>query len=126
LHLDTTSDQLRHILTEIRGVLSGHEKIEKSTIRVRLTELTSSAINVELVSYVLTRDFDEFAAVREELLLRIVTFVEESGTNLASPSQTLYLSGDPAAKKDAIKQITDSQRGKASTSAEVKDKLASS
>jgi MscS family membrane protein len=112
LHLDTTADQLRHVLAEIRGVLSSHEKIEKNTIRVRLTELTASAINVELVSYVLTRDFDEFAAVREELLLRIMTFVEDSGTNLASPSQTLYLSGDPASKKDVVKQITDSQQGK--------------
>jgi MscS family membrane protein len=126
LHLDTTADQLRHVLTEIRGVLSGHDKIEKNTIRVRLTELTASAINVELVSYVLTRDFDEFAAVREELLLRIMTFVEDSGTNLASPSQTLYLSGDPASKKDAVKQITDSQQGKTSTAAEGKEKSTSS
>jgi len=125
-HLDTTADQLRHVLAEIRGVLSSHEKIEKSTIRVRLTELTASAINVELVSYVLTRDFDEFAAVREELLLRIMTFVEDSGTNLASPSQKLYLSGDPASKKDAVKQIAELQRGKPSTAADAKDKLASS
>jgi hypothetical protein len=38
-------------------------------------------------------------------------FVEDSGTSLASPSQTLYLSGDPASKKDkvdaAIKQAAD-------------------
>jgi MscS family membrane protein len=126
LHLDTPADQLRHVLTEIRGVLSGHEKIEKNTIRVRLTELTASAINVELVSYVLTRDFDEFAAVREELLLRIMTFVENSGTNLASPSQTLYLSGDPASRKDAVKQITGSRDSKLQTAAEAKDKNTSS
>ena len=126
LHLDTTADQLRHVLTEIRGVLSGHEKIEKNTIRVRLTELTPSAINVELVSYVLTRDFDEFAAVREELLLRIMTFVEDSGTNLASPSQKLYLSGDPASNKDVVKQITDSREGKPSTAPEGKDTSTSS
>ena len=111
LHLDTSADQLRHVLTEIRGVLSGHEKIEKSTLRVRFTALTSSALNVELVSYVLTRDFDEFAAIREDLLLRIMNFVEDSGTSLAKPSQTLYLSGDPASKKDKIdagvKKVTD-------------------
>ena len=111
LHLDTSADQLRYVLTEIRGVLSSHEKIEKSTIRVRLTELTSSALNVELVSYVMTRDFDEFAEIREELLLRIMNFVEDSGTSLAKPSQTLYLSGDPASKKDkidaAVKKATD-------------------
>jgi MscS family membrane protein len=102
LHLDTSADQLRCVLAEIRGVLTGHPKIESNTIRVRLIELASSSINVELLSYVLTRDFDEFAGVREELLLRIMNFVEDSGTRLASPSQTLYLSGDPGVGKDQI------------------------
>jgi MscS family membrane protein len=100
LHLDTAPDHLRYVLEQIREVLSGHPKIEKNTIRVRLTELTPSSINVELLCYVLTMDFNEFAEVREELLLQIMKFVEESGTTLASASQTLYLSGDPGSTKD--------------------------
>jgi MscS family membrane protein len=67
---------------------------------VRLTELTASSINIELLSYVLTRDFNEFAEVREDLLLRIMNFVEDSGTTLASASQTLYLSGESGLKKE--------------------------
>ena len=126
LHLDTSADHLRYVLAEIRGVLSGHDKIEANTIRVRLIELGSSSINVEVVCYVMTRDFDEFAAVREDLLLRIMNFVEDSGTRLASPSQTLYLSGDPASKKDAVKQIADSRQDKPLTATEVKDKDAPS
>ncbi|MGA8765069.1 MAG: hypothetical protein WB562_19530, partial [Candidatus Sulfotelmatobacter sp.] len=97
-HLDTSAGHLRTVISEIRRVLSSHPKIEPDTIRVRLTELTSTSINVELVCYVLTRDFDEFTEVREDLLLQIMKFVEDSGTSLASPSQTLYLSGDPAAQ----------------------------
>jgi MscS family membrane protein len=102
LHTDTSPDHLRNVLSEIRSVLSGHAKVESSTIRVRLTELTSSSLNVELLCYVLTRDFNEFAEVREELLLRIMKFVEDSGTALASASQTLYLSGDPGSKKENL------------------------
>ncbi len=98
LHSETTPDHVRYVLAQVREVLKGHPKIEASTARVRLTEVTTSAINVELVCYVLTRDFDEFATAREDLLLRIMKFVEESGTNLASASQTLYLGGDPGAK----------------------------
>ncbi|MGA8201287.1 MAG: hypothetical protein WB814_14540, partial [Candidatus Sulfotelmatobacter sp.] len=64
-----------------------------------LTELTASALNVELFCYVMTREFNEFAAVREELLLSIMNLVEDSGTSLASSSQTLYLSPDPASPK---------------------------
>ena len=126
LHLETPAEHLRLVLSEIRKVLAGHPKIETNTIRVRLIELGASAINVELFCYVMTRDFNEFAAVREELLLRIMTFVEDSGTNLASSSQTLYLSGDPASKKAAVQQLADAHQGKPVTAAEDKDKDASS
>ena len=117
LHTDTSADHVRSVLAEIRGVLAGHAKIEKDTTRVRLVELTASSINVELLCYVLTRDFNEFAEVREELLLRIMKFVEDSGTNLASASQTLYLGGDPGATKEkieaAVKKISPDIPGKA-------------
>jgi MscS family membrane protein len=117
LHTDTSADHVRGVVAEIRGVLAGHGKIEKDTTRVRLVELTASSINVELLCYVLTRDFNEFAEVREELLLRIMKFVEDSGTNLASASQTLYLGGDPGAKKEqieaAVKKISPDISGQA-------------
>jgi MscS family membrane protein len=119
-HQDTSSEQLRGVLSEIRAVLAGNAKIDASTVRVRLVELASASINVELFCYVLTQDFNEFAAVREDLLLRIMNYAEDSGTRLAKPSQTLYLSGDPASAraaqtKDKIeaasKQISNSSRG---------------
>jgi MscS family membrane protein len=107
-HLDTSSDHLRSVLSEITDVVESHPKIESKTVRVRLTELAPAAINVELVCYVLTQDFNEFAAVRESLLLRIMKYVEDSGASLAKPSQTLYLSGDPGSKpskKDDIQAV---------------------
>jgi MscS family membrane protein len=114
LHLNSTYDQLQAALSEIRRALAAHPKIEKNTTRVRLIELGASAMNIELVCYVLTRDFDEFAAVREEVLLHIMNLVEDSGTTFASPSQTLYLSSDSDQDKikAALKQKGDSGEGK--------------
>jgi len=93
-HLDTAADHLRAVLDEIRRILEENPKIETRSVRVRLTELAASALNVELFCYVLTRDFNEFAEVREAALLQIMNLVEGSGASLASPSQTLYLSND--------------------------------
>jgi MscS family membrane protein len=118
LHLDTKLERLRAVLSEIRRVLGEHAKIEKGTTRVRLIELASSALNVELVCYILTRDFEEFAAVREEILMRIMNLVEDSGASLASPSQTLYLSSD-APNKDkiaALKKMIDANQTQQATS----------
>jgi len=100
LRSETTHDHLRYVLSEIRRILYSHSKIETKSVRVRLTELASSSINVELVSYVLTQDFNEFAAVREDLLLRIMHLVEDSGTGFAFPSQTLYLGRDSGLEKE--------------------------
>jgi len=117
LHTDTSPDHLRYVLSEIQRVVSSHPKIETNTTRVRLVELTSSSINVELFCYVLTRDFNEFAAVREDLLLRIMNFVEDSGTTLASSSQTLILSRNLGLKKEK----SDAPAKKAPDNASVRD-----
>jgi MscS family membrane protein len=95
------------VLSEIRRVLSDNPKIETRTIRVRLSELTPSALNVQLFCYVMTREYNEFAAVREEVLLNIMNLVEDSGASLASSSQTLYLSPDPTSPKQ--KKATESK-----------------
>jgi MscS family membrane protein len=112
-HLDTSPEQLRAALAEIGRVLTSNPKIERDSVRVRLMELGSAALNVELVCYVLTREFNEFAEVREHVLLQIMQFVEDSGASLAKPSQTLYLSGDAGATKgkieEAVKKITGQQ-----------------
>src|SRR5579862_7056379 len=120
-HLDTSSDQLGSVLSEIRNVLTSNPNVEKSSVRVRLVELSPSAINVELICYILTRDFNEFAEVREDLLLQIMQFVEDSGASLATPSQTLYLSDASKAGKEkleaAARTLGDQQDGKFKSSA---------
>jgi len=113
---ETTADHLRFVLSEIRRLLYSHPKIETNTVRVRLTDISSSTPNIELVSYVLTRDFNEFAAVREDLLLRIMDVVQESGTGLALPAQTLYLGRDSGLQKEktesAVKKVAELRENK--------------
>ena len=100
LRCETSADQMRCVLAEIRRLLYSHPKVETASVRVRLTEFRVSAFNVESVCYILTRDFNEFAAVREDLLLRMMEVVRESGTNFALPSQTLYLGRDLGLEKE--------------------------
>jgi MscS family membrane protein len=116
LRSETSPDHLRYVLSKIRRILYSHAKIETKSVRVRLTELASSSINVELVCYVVTQDFNEFAAVREDLLLRIMHLVEDSGTGFAFPSQTLYLGRDSGLEKEkadaAVRKVAQWRDGK--------------
>ena len=101
LKSDSKPDHVRYVLAEVRQLLSTHAKIESKTVRVRLTDVAGSSLTIEVFAYVLTRDYNEYAAVREDLLLRMMDIVEESGSGLATQSQTLYLAKDGAEKEKA-------------------------
>jgi MscS family membrane protein len=94
VRLETSPDQLRYLLAEIRRLLIQHPKVESDAPRIRFAGFGPTALNLEIFSYVLTRDFAEFTAIREDLLLRIMEIIQSSGTALAIPSQTLYLARD--------------------------------
>jgi MscS family membrane protein len=104
LRPESKADHVRFVLSEVRKLLYSHLKIETKTVRVRLTEIAGTALNMEVLSYVLTQDFNEFAAVREDLLLRIMDIVEDSGGSLALPAQTLYLTRDSGLEKQKAEQ----------------------
>ena len=111
LRPESKADHVRFVLSEIRKLLYSHAKVETQTVRVRLTDIAGASLSVEILSYVLTRDFNEFAAVREDLLLRIMDVMENSGGSLALPSQTLYLRRDAGVEKqkadNAVKKIAE-------------------
>jgi MscS family membrane protein len=116
LRPESKADHVRFMLAEIRRLLYSHPKVETKTVRVRLTDIAGSALTMEILSYVLTRDFNEFAAIREDLLLRIMDVMEDAGGGLALPSQTLYLSRDSGVEKEkadnAAKKIAELRDGK--------------
>lgn len=82
---ETTTGQLRSILDRIRKLLSDIPEIETETCRIRLVDFGVRSIEVELFAYVLTTNYSEFLAVREDLLLQIVGIVEEEGSKFSGP-----------------------------------------
>ena len=87
----TTAEQLRSILTGIRRLIAENPKIETESSRVRLVNFGERAVEIELFVYVLTADFLEFLAIREDLLLQAVAVVESSGSGFAQPTEFVYL-----------------------------------
>jgi MscS family membrane protein len=100
IRCETTADQLRYLLAEVRRMLYEHPKVGSDSANIRFAGFDSSSLRIEVTAYVLTRDSNEFVAVREDLLLRIMDIVEKSGSGFAFPSQTLYLSRDPGLDKE--------------------------
>lgn len=113
LRYETTADQLRYVLAEIRRLLYQHSKVDPTDARVRFVGFGSSSLDVEILAYVLATDYAVFLGIQEDLLLRIMDIIEASGTSVAFPSQTTYLVGDSgintARSQEAIAKIQSSR-----------------
>ena len=111
LRYETTPDQLRVVLVRLREMLLAHPCITEEPARVKATALGEYAINLELVGYVDTADWNVFLSVQEDVILRIMEIVADAGTAFALPSRTLYHSRDTgmdSSKQDAAsKQVAD-------------------
>jgi len=94
LRYETTADQLRFVLAGARTLLYQHPKVESDAARVRLVKFAASGLDVELFAYVTATAIEEFLAIQEDLLLRLMDLVEQGGTALAFPSQTAYFTRD--------------------------------
>ena len=117
LKYDLAPDHLRYVLEQMRLVLGQHPKVEPKTWRVRLFRFAEYAYEVEVYAYILERDFNDFLAVQEELILRIADTVERAGTTVALPSQSSIVLEDKwntperAQVAEAAKAAIRQQRG---------------
>jgi MscS family membrane protein len=103
LRYETTPEQLRYVLVKLREMLLGHPRVDPDPARARLSEFAMSALAIEVFAYVRTGDWGEFLAIREDLMLRILSIIEESGTSIAYPSQTLYLGRDQGTDEGRVR-----------------------
>ncbi|WNM63575.1 mechanosensitive ion channel family protein [Candidatus Nitrospira neomarina] len=91
LRHETTPDQIRFILVEIRKLLYAHPKVLSDPARIRFQEFGAFSFNLEIFAYVDVTDYGEFLEVAEDLNLRIMDIVQKAGASFALPSQTLHM-----------------------------------
>jgi MscS family membrane protein len=94
LRYETTADQLRFVLAELRKTLLRHPRVLEDPARVRFVGFGAHSLDLEVLAYLDTNDWNEFLKIREDLFLRFMDVVAAAGTGFAFPSQTLYLGRD--------------------------------
>lgn len=83
--------QLQIVIAKIRGILYSHPRIETDSAKFRLSGLTEAGVQIDLFAYVATSDGTEFAAIQEDVLLRVIESVESAGAAWA-PTHVMYTS----------------------------------
>jgi MscS family membrane protein len=90
LRYETTPDQLRYVLIELRKLLYAHPKVLNEDVRVRFVEFGAYSLDLDIFCYIGETNYAEYLAVAEDLNLRIMDIVAKAGTGFAFPSRTVY------------------------------------
>ncbi len=81
LRYETTRDQLRFVLAELRALLHAHPKTLHTAddpVRVRFVGNGDYSLNIAARVYIGTIDYSEFLAIQEDILLRVAEIVEQA------------------------------------------------
>jgi MscS family membrane protein len=95
LRYETTPDQLRCVLEDLRRLLRLDARVDPDPARVRFVGFGAYSLDLEVFAYVRTADYGEFLAIQEDLYLAMMDVVAAAGTSFAFPSQTIYGASDP-------------------------------
>lgn len=94
LRYETSPEQLRYVIADIRSMLLGHPKVSPDQLQVRFHSFGAYSLDILVFAYVRTRDILNFRAICEDINFRIMDIVQEAGTGFAFPSQTTYIGQD--------------------------------
>ncbi len=94
----TTESQVRQVLEGFTRVLKAQPKLWPEGVTVLLRGLGASALDIEVTAWFQTEDFGEFQGIRQEVLLQFLRVVEQAGTSMAFPTQTLHVVAPPQSR----------------------------
>lgn len=86
IQYESTADQIRFILVEIRTLLYSHPKVLPDPARIRFVEIGSCSFDFDIFAYIDTADYNQYLEVAEDLNLRIVEIVKAAGARFALPA----------------------------------------
>ncbi len=91
---DTTADQMEQAVTEIKELIFANDEIDKDFILVRFDDFGDSSLNIAIIYFTNTVDYDAYLAVKEKINLGIMRKLVELDLSMAFPSRTIYIKKD--------------------------------
>src|SRR5262249_42793689 len=75
----TSAERVRAVLSQLREMAVAQPKVHGPSARVRFVRLDSKGLELELLAYVQTTQWDEFVDIREQILLHALEGVGAIG-----------------------------------------------
>ncbi len=100
-----TPDQLRAILGEFRKLFASHPMVRQDTVSIRLADIEAATAVIRLDGGIMTRDYQEYLAVAEDLNLRIIEIVHQNGAIFSGPGQVLQIRDFQQAGAEKLQEV---------------------
>ena len=106
LRYETTSAQITSMTEGVQHLLMSNPNIDGDSVRVRLFQMASFSLNIDVFAYVYALDWNQFLRIQEDLLHAIMAIAQQFGVQFAFPSQTTYLVTDSANKDSSTELLS--------------------
>ena len=90
LTYETSSDQIKAIVSDIQEMINKHPKTNQSG-KVRFQEFGSSSLDIMVMYYVNSPRWDDLIDVKEDINYKIMEIIKKHKSDFAFPSTTVYL-----------------------------------
>ena len=94
LEYNSTLDQIKRLTETISTYLKESENFmvnDSYKSFVRIEKFNDSSIDILVMCFTSTKDWDKYLEIKEHLAMKIKDSVEKIGLNFAFPSQSLYI-----------------------------------
>ena len=94
LEYRTTSEQLKNIKNQIEDYIKKSDdfiKSETTMLSVKIDQFAASSIDIRLICFTKTKQFQEWLNVKDILALEIKSIVEKNKASFAFPSTSIYV-----------------------------------
>ncbi|MDC3146882.1 mechanosensitive ion channel family protein [Alphaproteobacteria bacterium] len=91
---NSTLDQIKKFTEIISNYIENSDNFtvnEKYNYYVKLEKFNDSSIDILIICFTSTKDWEKYLQIKEELALKIKESVEKIGLNFAFPSQSIYI-----------------------------------
>jgi len=87
----STVAQVEALVAAIEAYLKGNPDIDQEFMLVKFTDFNASSLDIFVYCFTVTTDWTQHLSVKQDVNLKIMSLVEETGMGIAYPTQTVHL-----------------------------------
>lgn len=93
LTYNTDANQIKNIVQEIQNMIDNHDMTNNEG-RVRFMEFGASSLDIMVLFYVNSSNWDDFINTKEDINYKIMEIIKNNKSDFAFPSRSIYINND--------------------------------